>query len=47
MLAEAKFVKPNLGSLPEALKKRLGESNKVLVSTETWASCSRKDIDIG
>ena len=31
ILAEAKFVTPNLGPLPEALKARLGESNKNLV----------------
>ncbi|XP_005107466.1 cytoskeleton-associated protein 5 [Aplysia californica] len=30
ILSEAKFVTPNLGSLPEALKARLGESNKNL-----------------
>ena len=33
ILAEAKFVKPSLGSLPEAIKARLGESNKNLVSS--------------
>ncbi len=33
ILNEAKFIKPNIGSLPEALKARLGDSNKILVTT--------------
>ena len=33
ILNEAKFIKPNIGSLPEALKVRLGDSNKLLVTT--------------
>ncbi|XP_013397900.1 cytoskeleton-associated protein 5-like, partial [Lingula anatina] len=33
IINEAKFITPNLGSLPEALKARLGDSNKILVST--------------
>lgn len=31
ILSDAKFVLPNMGPLPEALKARLGESNKNLV----------------
>ncbi len=33
ILNEAKFIKPNIGGLPEALKARLGDSNKLLVTT--------------
>ncbi|KAJ8298919.1 hypothetical protein KUTeg_022979 [Tegillarca granosa] len=33
ILNEAKFIKGNLGPLPEALKVRLGDSNKILVNT--------------
>ncbi|XP_067937770.1 cytoskeleton-associated protein 5-like isoform X2 [Watersipora subatra] len=33
ILGEAKFVTANLGGLPEALKLRLGDSNKILVTT--------------
>ena len=33
ILNEAKFIKPNIGSLPTALKARLGDSNKILVTT--------------
>ena len=32
ILNEAKFVGPNLGNLPSALKGRLSDSNKLLVS---------------
>lgn len=32
ILNESKFIKANLGPLPEALKVRLGDSNKILVS---------------
>ena len=32
ILNEAKFVGPNLGNLPPALKGRLSDSNKLLVS---------------
>lgn len=32
ILKEAKFINGNLGSLPEGLKVRLGDNNKVLVS---------------
>ena len=32
ILNEAKFITPNIGSLPEALKGRLIDSNKILVS---------------
>ena len=31
ILNEAKFITPNIPSLPEALKLRLGDSNKILV----------------
>jgi cytoskeleton-associated protein 5 len=30
ILAEAKFITPNLGELPTALKARLSDSNKIL-----------------
>ena len=30
ILAEAKFISPNLGELPPALKARLSDSNKIL-----------------
>ena len=33
IISEAKFVLPNLGGLPEALQKRLAESNKNLVGS--------------
>lgn len=33
ILNEAKFVAANLGGLPEALKNRLSDSNKLLVTT--------------
>ncbi|GFR88014.1 cytoskeleton-associated protein 5 [Elysia marginata] len=46
ILAEAKFVKPNLGSLPEALKARLGESNKNLQTT-TVNICSTLATALG
>ena len=32
ILNEAKFITGNLGSLPEGIKVRLGDNNKVLVS---------------
>ena len=32
ILNEAKFITPSIGPLPEALKIRLGDSNKILVS---------------
>jgi cytoskeleton-associated protein 5 len=32
ILNEAKFITPNIGPLPEALKGRLTDSNKILVS---------------
>lgn len=32
VLNEAKFITPSLGPLPESLKLRLGDSNKILVS---------------
>ena len=32
ILNEAKFITPNIGQLPEALKGRLTDSNKILVS---------------
>lgn len=32
ILNEAKFINGNLGALPEGLKVRLGDNNKVLVS---------------
>lgn len=31
ILNDAKFITPNIGGLPEALKARLGDSNKILV----------------
>ena len=31
VISEAKFIKPNLGDLPLALKGRLSDSNKILV----------------
>lgn len=34
ILNENKFVLPNLGQLPEALKARLGDSNKNMVNTQ-------------
>ncbi|RUS89220.1 hypothetical protein EGW08_003030 [Elysia chlorotica] len=46
ILAEAKFVKPNLGNLPEALKARLGESNKNLQTT-TVNICSSLATALG
>merc|ERR1719419_71775 len=33
ILAEAKFITPNLGDLPPARKLRLGDSNKILQGT--------------
>jgi len=33
ILNEAKFITPNIGPLPEALKPRLTDSNKILVIT--------------
>lgn len=33
ILKEAPFVAPNLGPLPEALKLRLNDNNKILVRT--------------
>lgn len=33
ILKEAKFITPSLGELPEGLKLRLGDSNKILVTT--------------
>lgn len=41
ILNEAKFINANLGPLPESIKLRLGDSNKVLVShnkmsAEAW-----------
>ncbi|XP_071830339.1 cytoskeleton-associated protein 5-like isoform X2 [Apostichopus japonicus] len=38
ILKEAKFISPNLGELPAALKVRLGESNKIL-ATHTANTC--------
>ena len=35
ILNEAKFVAPDLGDLPSALKARLADSNKILVSAIT------------
>jgi len=32
ILNEAKFITPNIGPLPEALKPRLADANKILVS---------------
>ena len=32
ILNEAKFITSNIGQLPESLKARLGDSNKILVS---------------
>ncbi|CAL1547332.1 unnamed protein product [Lymnaea stagnalis] len=46
ILQEAKFVTPNLGSLPEALKARLGESNKNLQMT-TIGICSTLATSLG
>lgn len=34
IISEAKFITTNLGELPLALKGRLGDSNKILVSSE-------------
>ena len=34
ILNEAKFITSNIGPLPEALKHRLGDSNKILVRPE-------------
>lgn len=31
VISEAKFIKPNMGELPGALKARLTDSNKILV----------------
>lgn len=36
ILNEAKFIKGNLGSLPEAIKSRLADANKNLVSKVTF-----------
>ncbi|KAH9494766.1 Cytoskeleton associated protein 5 [Bulinus truncatus] len=46
ILSEAKFVLPNLGSLPEALKARLAESNKNLQMT-TISICSTLGTALG
>ena len=39
ILNEAKFVGPNLGNLPSALKGRLSDSNKLLVRNLTTIFC--------
>ena len=41
ILSEAKFITGNLGSLPEAIKARLGDANKNLVGqTRVWMECN-------
>ena len=35
ILNEAKFITANIGALPEALKLRLADSNKILVSSDS------------
>lgn len=39
IINEAKFIQPNIGELPAALKGRLNDSNKILVRRTTYA-CS-------
>lgn len=36
IISEAKFVTASIGELPVALKARLGDSNKILVSSCSW-----------
>lgn len=46
IISDAKFIKPNLGGLPEALKIRLGDSNKILVSN-TLNICQMLALAVG
>lgn len=41
VISEAKFIKPNIGELPVALKARLTDSNKILVS---FISCFKSAL---
>lgn len=36
VISEAKFIKPNVGELPVALKARLTDSNKILVCVTSF-----------
>lgn len=42
IINEAKFIQPNIGELPAALKGRLNDSNKILVCFSKSAVCSLK-----
>lgn len=42
IINDAKFIEPNIGELPAALKSRLNDSNKILVSSSKFCfSCSQ------
>ena len=45
IINEAKFIQPNIGELPTALKGRLNDSNKILVR-RTYASSRNRDTNV-
>ena len=46
LISDAKFITPSLGGLPESLKLRLGDSNKILVAN-TLNICQMLALAVG